>query len=189
MQTSCKTLNSLPRVYPLSSKVGRQRVILFRAIIRCDEGRRRGGGRAGRRGGGAGGGSDMGGRSIMWFRKGLRLHDNPALHRACEGAASVFPVFVLDPFFLAPDPTAPSPGSATVGVNRIKFLLESLCNLDQSLQARGSALLLVHGNPTVVIPELLEKVWFSAPICKMLAIVTYFKSCRHIRGLIKLFDS
>lgn len=24
-------------------------------------------------------------KSLMWFRKGLRLHDNPALLRACEG--------------------------------------------------------------------------------------------------------
>lgn len=28
---------------------------------------------------------EMGKKSLMWFRKGLRLHDNPALLRACEG--------------------------------------------------------------------------------------------------------
>ena len=36
-------------------------------------------------------------RSILWFRKGLRVHDNPALVKACEGASAVQPVFVLDP--------------------------------------------------------------------------------------------
>ena len=100
----------------------------------------------------------VGKRSLMWFRKGLRIHDNPALASACEGASAVHPVFVLDPFFLAPDPTAPSPGSKTVGVNRIKFLLESLSDLDKNLQLRGSRLLLLHGDPVVIIPELLEKV-------------------------------
>lgn len=39
-------------------------------------------------------------RAILWFRKGLRLHDNPALLSACEGADKLFPVFVIDPRFL-----------------------------------------------------------------------------------------
>lgn len=64
--------------------------------------------------------------SIVWFRKGLRLHDNPALLAALEGAKHVYPVFILDPYFLKPDPSAPSPGSTRVGINRIQFLLQSL---------------------------------------------------------------
>lgn len=64
--------------------------------------------------------------SLMWFRKGLRLHDNPALLAAIEGAKHVYPVFILDPYFLRPDPSAPSPGSTRVGINRIQFLLQSL---------------------------------------------------------------
>ena len=27
-------------------------------------------------------------RSVLWFRKGLRVHDNPALQRACEAGPS-----------------------------------------------------------------------------------------------------
>ena len=38
-------------------------------------------------------------RAIHWFRKGLRLHDNPALLKACEGSSELYPVFVLDPWF------------------------------------------------------------------------------------------
>lgn len=76
----------------------------------------------------------------------------------CEGASHVYPVFVLDPWFLAPDPTAPSPGSKLVGVNRIRFLLQSLEDLDENLRKHGSRLLVLHGNPTTVIPELLMKV-------------------------------
>jgi hypothetical protein len=69
-------------------------------------------------------------RSVLWFRKGLRLHDNPALVRACEGAAAVQPIFVLDPWFLAPE---------RVGANRLRFLLESLHDLDASLRLQGGA--------------------------------------------------
>ncbi|KAL2623440.1 hypothetical protein R1flu_003645 [Riccia fluitans] len=110
------------------------------------------------------GGAKVEKRSIMWFRKGLRLHDNPALHKSCQDASHVFPLFVLDPFFLAPDPTAPSPGSRTVGVNRIQFLLESLRDLNASLESRGSKLLLVQGNPVEVLPELIEK-WSINRLC------------------------
>ena len=38
--------------------------------------------------------------SLVWFRKGLRLHDNPALIEACKDAEAVFPCFILDPYFL-----------------------------------------------------------------------------------------
>jgi hypothetical protein len=55
--------------------------------------------------------------SIFWFRKGLRLHDNPALLAAIRGSSYLFPVFILDPWFLKPE---------RVGVNRLNFLLESL---------------------------------------------------------------
>ena len=60
-------------------------------------------------------------RSILWFRKGLRLHDNPSLLAAIKGATHLYPVFVLDPWFLKPD---------VVGVNRLNFLLESLTGSD-----------------------------------------------------------
>ncbi|CAM9759035.1 unnamed protein product, partial [Phaeothamnion confervicola] len=49
--------------------------------------------------------------SVHWFRKGLRLHDNPALLEACRGAEQVFPVFVIDPHFASPE---------RVGVNRYR---------------------------------------------------------------------
>jgi hypothetical protein len=32
--------------------------------------------------------------------QGLRLHDNPALLAACEGAQRVYPIFIIDPNFL-----------------------------------------------------------------------------------------
>jgi DNA photolyase len=74
--------------------------------------------------------------TICWFRKGLRLHDNPALLAACEGASRVFPVFILDPHFLKPQ---------HVGGTRLRFLLQSLTDLDASLRARDSRLIVLHG--------------------------------------------
>ena len=127
--------------------------------------------------------------TLLWFRKGLRLHDNPALLAACQDHPAAFrekpslpqppaitspndssrassrvhmcPIFVLDPWFLAPDPSAPSPGSTRVGINRIRFLLESLDDLNAQLEARGSRLMVLQGDPTVVIPRVIKEVGLS----------------------------
>lgn len=61
------------------------------------------------------------GAAIHWFRKGLRIHDNPSLLAACTSSLKVYPIFIIDPWFAKPD---------KVGINRYSFLLESLTDLD-----------------------------------------------------------
>ena len=85
--------------------------------------------------------------AMHWFRKGLRLHDNPALIAACQ-AKKLFPVFCIDPHFAKPD---------IVGVNRYQFLLESLQDLDASLRARGSRLFVLQGKPEEVLIRAVEE--------------------------------
>lgn len=101
---------------------------------------------------------------MIWFRKGLRIHDNPALDRARREARHLFPVFVLDPRYLDPDPSAFSPGSARSGLNRIRFLMESLGDLDSSLRRLGSRLLILRGDPAKVICRLLKD-WEIGKLC------------------------
>lgn len=60
--------------------------------------------------------------AMHWFRKGLRLHDNPSLLEACTSSSTVYPIFIIDPWFAKPD---------KVGINRYSFLLESLKDLDK----------------------------------------------------------
>ncbi|KAK9804209.1 hypothetical protein WJX72_001282 [[Myrmecia] bisecta] len=93
--------------------------------------------------------------ALLWFRKGLRLHDNPALLEALDGAVRLYPVFVLDPYFLKPE---------RVGTNRLQFLLESLQDLDSSLRARGSQLLVLRGNPVDLLPVLFKE-WSITQLC------------------------
>ncbi|ONK66521.1 uncharacterized protein A4U43_C06F9060 [Asparagus officinalis] len=102
--------------------------------------------------------------ALMWFRKGLRIHDNPALDHACRGSKRLFPVFVLDPRYLDPDPSAFSPGSAFAGLNRIQFLLESLADLDSSLKKLGSRLLVLKGDPVHVLCRILKD-WDIGKLC------------------------
>jgi cryptochrome len=86
--------------------------------------------------------------SIHWFRKGLRLHDNPAFLEACRNSEKIYPVFVIDPWFSKPD---------IVGINRYAFLLQSLLDLDNSLKQLGSRLFVAKGKPEELIPELIER--------------------------------
>ncbi|XP_029952419.1 cryptochrome-2 isoform X2 [Salarias fasciatus] len=86
--------------------------------------------------------------SVHWFRKCLRLHDNPALQEALNGADTVRCVYILDPWFA---------GAANVGINRWRFLLEALEDLDSSLKKLNSRLFVVRGQPTDVFPRLIKE--------------------------------
>ncbi|XP_039604536.1 cryptochrome-1-like [Polypterus senegalus] len=90
----------------------------------------------------------MGPNSIHWFRKGLRLHDNPALREAIRGAATVRCVYFLDPWFA---------GSSNLGVNRWRFLLQCLEDLDASLRKLNSRLFVIRGQPANVFPRLFKE--------------------------------
>uniref|UniRef100_A0AAY4BMH4 Cryptochrome-1 n=1 Tax=Denticeps clupeoides TaxID=299321 RepID=A0AAY4BMH4_9TELE len=90
----------------------------------------------------------MGGNAVHWFRKGLRLHDNPALRDALRGADTLRCVYILDPWFA---------GSSSVGVSRWRFLLQCLEDLDASLRKINSRLFVIRGQPTDVFPRLFKE--------------------------------
>ncbi|MFD8756494.1 cryptochrome/photolyase family protein [Kitasatospora sp. NPDC059577] len=75
--------------------------------------------------------------AVVLFTQDLRLHDNPALHAARTGADQVLPLFVLDPAVDKADFAPP---------NRRAFLADALADLDRSLRAAGSRLVLRHGD-------------------------------------------
>jgi deoxyribodipyrimidine photo-lyase len=88
-------------------------------------------------------------RTIVWFRgKDLRLADHAPLHRALA-AGEVLPLFVLDPFFFAPQRAAALP-------HRMQFLLDSLAELATAIAARGSRLLLAAGRSVELVPRLAD---------------------------------
>jgi len=86
--------------------------------------------------------------AVVWFRKCLRLHDNAALVEAAKlSPQNVCLVYVIDPHF----------GPKKVGVNRYRFLLESLRDLDAQLKSRyKTRLLVLRGAPEEVFRKLLS---------------------------------
>ena len=73
--------------------------------------------------------------SLVWFRNDLRLADNPALASAAK-AGGVVPVFVLDNQLLR---------GKRAGANRLRFLHESLQELDGQFQQQGGRLAFTAG--------------------------------------------
>jgi len=73
--------------------------------------------------------------AVMWFRRDLRLTDNPALLAACSAATEhgVLPLFVLDPSLWGP-----------AGPSRRAYLAASLSALGEDLDGR---LAVLHGDP------------------------------------------
>src|SRR5688572_33468137 len=82
------------------------------------------------------------GRSILWFRQDLRLHDNEALVEAVRNADEFIPVYIIDR-----QHTHFSP-------HRLRFLLESLIDLRNQLQALGSDLIVRNGSPDQILYQL-----------------------------------
>lgn len=86
-------------------------------------------------------------RAIVWFRRDLRLGDHPAILAAAEDGTEVVPLFVVDPAFSA------------AGAPRQAFLHDCLAALDAALlEEAGTGLVIRHGDPTHIVPQLAEEV-------------------------------
>jgi deoxyribodipyrimidine photo-lyase len=92
-------------------------------------------------------------RILIWYRNDLRVHDHEAIYQAHREQLQIIPVYCFDQRQFAQT----SYGFPKTGNFRAKFLLESVADLRQSLQALGSDLILRIGSPEKIIPELVEK--------------------------------
>ncbi|MBS1224049.1 MAG: deoxyribodipyrimidine photolyase [Proteobacteria bacterium] len=79
--------------------------------------------------------------AIVWFRRDLRLADNPALHRAASEHQRVIPVYLHTPKEEIPW----QPGAASRW-----WVHHSLAALDSALQQRGSRLIIRAGDSSLV---------------------------------------
>jgi deoxyribodipyrimidine photo-lyase len=91
--------------------------------------------------------------AIVWFRRDLRIHDNPALVAALQQHDVVVPVFCLDDRLL---------NGRHRSAARAAFMRACLVELDEGLRARGSGLVIRHGRPEAEIPALVSKLGASA---------------------------
>ena len=101
---------------------------------------------------------------IYWLRNDLRLHDNPALALACQGAHKLLPVYVHPP-----SDEASRWGFARVGAQRRAFIAQALADLRAQWQALGSDLIECSGTPHTVLPALAQAIGSTQLVCEHIA--------------------
>ncbi|HVI52934.1 MAG TPA: deoxyribodipyrimidine photo-lyase [Candidatus Sulfotelmatobacter sp.] len=84
---------------------------------------------------------------ILWFRRDLRLADNPALNEAVRSRAPILPVFILE------DDLPRPPGGASRW-----WLHHSLAALAGALAAKGAPPLLLKGSAARLLPQLAARI-------------------------------
>ena len=82
--------------------------------------------------------------AVVWFRRDLRVSDQPTFLAAADAAPRALALFVLDDALLRPS-----------GAPRRTFLFRALRSLDESL---GGRLLVVRGDPADVVPRVAASV-------------------------------
>ncbi len=86
--------------------------------------------------------------SVLWFRKDLRLEDNPALQFAIERGLPIVPIYILD----EKDEVSLPMGGASKW-----WLHHALRDLDESLGSFGSRLILRRGKPIAILKDLIRE--------------------------------
>jgi deoxyribodipyrimidine photo-lyase len=106
-----------------------------------------------------------GARTLYWFRNDLRLGDNPALAEASAASSALLPVFCHDP---AQDADTRW-GFVRRGPHRQRFVHDSLSDLSNQLQIRGSRLLQLSGRARDVLPALARELQMDVVVTEDIA--------------------
>lgn len=86
-------------------------------------------------------------KSLVWFRRDLRLYDNAALFNALLESESVHCVFVFDSNILE--------ALSNKEDQRVEFIWESILQIKNRLNQLGSDLIVKYGDPISLIPEII----------------------------------
>ena len=89
---------------------------------------------------------------LVWFRRDLRLADNPALHAAAQHGGSIVCVYIHDDG---------SDGLRQEGGASLWWLNRSLAELSQQIDARGGSLTLRRGGAKAIILDIAEEIGAS----------------------------
>lgn len=94
--------------------------------------------------------------TLVWLRRDLRLNDHGALAKALEFNEPVQPVFVFDTTILNALPGWKK--NATLEDRRVAFIHAAVSEIQGRLKASGAAMVIGHGDPCALIPEIAQSV-------------------------------
>jgi cryptochrome len=90
--------------------------------------------------------------AIIWFRKTIRIHDNPLLiwAESSQEIDSIIPIYIIDEKLRLKE-------GNNVSVNRLNFLYDSLLDLNKNLKEKyGTELLIFSGDSSEVIESIIN---------------------------------
>jgi deoxyribodipyrimidine photo-lyase len=83
--------------------------------------------------------------ALVWLRRDLRLHDHRPLEKAVQAGANVQHLFVFDTTILN--------RLTQKNDRRVEFIHDSLMELEANLNHYGGTLVVLHGDPAVLVPQ------------------------------------
>lgn len=84
---------------------------------------------------------------ICWMRRNLRIHDNILLTESSQSSCYLIPLYIIDPAQIC---------KHLMGINRLRFLVDSLHDLDSNLNATfNQRLFITYGPPLSIIQNII----------------------------------
>jgi deoxyribodipyrimidine photo-lyase len=90
-------------------------------------------------------------KGLVYIQRELRLHDNPLLRIASESCELCLPIFILDSSHLHNNKL----GFPRISQERLRFLYESLVDLNDSLKRIGGHIQVETGDPLPILSKIL----------------------------------
>ena len=84
-------------------------------------------------------------KNLCWLRRDLRLHDHSALSKALSLGETTL-VFIFDSYILEK--------LKDKSDKRLTFIIDSLKEIETSIQKKGSSIIIRYGDPAEIIPGL-----------------------------------
>ena len=93
-------------------------------------------------------------KNLCWIRRDLRLHDHFALSSALKNGDETYVVFIFDQNILSKLENRSD--------RRVSFIMDSLLELNNSMNEYGASLIIRFGDPTIEIPKLVDELKINA---------------------------
>lgn len=88
--------------------------------------------------------------SIVWIRRNMRLEDNKVIGEAIRNSDQILPIFIFDTTILK--------RFSNPRDRRLSFIANILYELNVQFQKFNGQLIVLHGNPTTIVPKLAKYV-------------------------------
>ncbi|RVU36997.1 DASH family cryptochrome [Rheinheimera riviphila] len=105
--------------------------------------------------------------AVYWFRNDFRLADNPALSFACQQSLQHGSRLAL--VVCLPEDQQTHWGFARIGPHRKVYLADTVRALAAQCELLGNKLLLIAGDPSTALPDLMHKLGASTLYCEDIA--------------------